>query len=68
MKAVVTITVNLPEDVERAGFQLYDVGGEILASESSTGWNVTKRKPASLLEALLEQARQIAADADAEAY
>lgn len=67
MKAVITITVELPEEVTRAGFSLYDSNGDVLASETSSGFNVTKRTPAALLASLVEQARQIAADCD-EAY
>ena len=68
MKVVVSITVELPAEVQRAGFTLYDSDGSVLASENSTGFNVTKKSPAVLLSALLAQAEHIAADCDAEAF
>lgn len=56
MRIVLTLTTDGSGHMERAGFVLYDSSGLVLVSETSSGRNVAKRSPASVLDLLLDQA------------
>lgn len=64
MKVVLSITAHTDGSVERAGYQLYDVDGSLLASETSSGMNVVRRSPVEMLTKLLDEATGLAQDCD----
>lgn len=64
MKVILSITCTTEGLVQKAGYTLYDESGQVLASESSGGYNVMRRSPTEVMDQLLTEAKGLSVDCD----